>query len=133
MVLLTRHLVQFMPKGSCIINIGSSAGVRPIEEYSAYTTTKAAIIHFTQSIALELAKKAIRANCICPGVIPSRIHSFTSLDDEKLFYDMMRKATPLGRLGTPRDVARAVYFLAGEDASWITGAVLTVDGGLSLI
>lgn len=131
-VLLTGHTADLMRTGASIVTFGSTAGLRPIAEYSAYTTTKAAVIHFSQAAALELAPRGVRVNCICPGVVPSPIHEDTAIGDRDLFYEAMRRATPMRRLGTPEEIAGVVAFLVGDAARWITGAVVTADGGLSL-
>ena len=91
----------------------------------AYSTTKAALIGLTRSLAMELAPSHIRVNCVAPGVINT---DMVQVLGEETLADLARE-TPLGRLGTPEDVAEAVAFLAGDRASFLTGQVLTADGG----
>ena len=92
----------------------------------AYACTKAAIIALTRSLAAELGPSHIRVNCVAPGVINTDMVQV--LGQETL--DDLAEQTPLGRLGTPEDIAHAVAFLASDRASFITGQVLTADGGL---
>ncbi len=115
-------------KAGSIINISSMWGLRAASCEVAYAASKAALIGLTRSLAAELAPSGIRVNCVAPGVIQTDMTR--SLGEETLA--LLREETPLGRLGTPEDVARAVVFLAGEGASFITGQVLTADGGFTL-
>ena len=94
----------------------------------AYSTTKAALIGLTRSLAMELAPSHIRVNCVAPGVINT---DMVQVLGEETLADLARE-TPLGRLGTPEDIANAVAFLADERASFLTGQVLTADGGFIL-
>ena len=93
-----------------------------------YSCTKAALIGLTRSLAAELAPTQIRVNCVAPGVI--RTDMLDALPAEVL--PQLAQETPLGRLGTPEDIAHAVAFLASEQANFITGQVLTCDGGFIL-
>ena len=109
----------------CIINISSMWGLRGASCEVTYSATKAALIAFTRSLAVELAPTNIRVNCIAPGVIDTDMLS--ALPPEVL--PMLAEETPLRRLGKPDDIAAAVSFFASEGASFITGQVLTADGG----
>ncbi len=111
-----------------IVNISSMWGLRGASCEVGYSATKAAIIGLTRSLAMELAPSLIRVNCVAPGVI--RTDMVEQLGQETM--DALREQTPIGRLGTPEDIANAVAFLAGENASFITGQVLTADGGYIL-
>ncbi len=115
-------------KAGCIINISSIWGQRGASCEVAYSATKAAIIGLTRSLAMELAPSRIRVNCVAPGVI--RTDMTETLGEDTL--RELAEETPLGRLGTPEDIAAAVAFLAAEEASFITGQVLTPDGGFIL-
>ena len=117
------HMIH--EKSGCIVNISSIWGLRGASCEVAYACTKAALIALTRSLALEMAPSHIRVNCVAPGVIDTdmaRVHGKDVLED-------LMEQTPLGRLGTPADIAHAVAFFASEKASFITGQVLTADGG----
>ena len=115
-------------KEGCIINISSIWGQRGASCEVAYSTTKAALIGLTRSLAMELAPSHIRVNCVAPGVINT---DMVQVLGQETLADLAQE-TPLGRLGTPEDIAQAVAFLADERASFITGQVLTADGGFIL-
>ena len=112
-------------KRGCIVNISSMWGLRGASCEVTYACTKAALIALTRSLALELAPSHIRVNCVAPGVIHTDM--VEALGQETM--DGLAEQTPLGRLGTPEDIAYAVSFFASEKASFITGQVLTADGG----
>ena len=112
-------------KQGSIVNISSIWGLRGSSCEVAYSATKAAVIGLTRSLAMELAPSGIRVNCVAPGVI--RTDMVETLGEETIA--ALREETPLGRLGTPEDIASAVAFLAGDGAGFITGQVLTADGG----
>ena len=112
----------------CIVNISSIWGLRGASCEATYSATKHALIGLTRSLAAELGPTGIRVNCVAPGVI--RTDMLDALPAEAL--PMLAEETPLGRLGTPEDIAHAVAFLADEKASFITGQVLTSDGGFLL-
>jgi 3-oxoacyl-[acyl-carrier protein] reductase len=113
-----------------IVNISSVVGLVPLRLQSAYAAAKAAVINFTRAMAIELAPFGIRVNAIAPG-------SVLTTGTEALFYNPEKKALaesllthiPLGRPGTPEEIANAVLFLVSPDASYVTGTCLTVDGG----
>lgn len=109
-----------------LINMGSIAGLQGFASGQgyAYASSKAAIIQFTKMLAKRYAKD-VRINCVCPGVIDTPL--YFNLDKEK-----MKERTPSGLLGNPEDVAKLVGFLASDDARFIYGAAITIDGGMSL-
>ena len=115
-------------KAGCILNISSIWGLRGASCEVAYAASKAAVIGLTRSLAMELAPSHIRVNCVAPGVIETDM--VRGLGEETLA--SLVDQTPAGRLGTPEDVARAVSFFLRDDADFITGQVLTVDGGFIL-
>lgn len=112
----------------CIVNISSIWGQRGASCEVAYSATKAALIGLTRSLAAELAPSHIRVNCVAPGVI--RTDMLNELPEEVL--PQLAEQTPMGRLGTPEDIAAAVAFLASPEADFVTGQVLTCDGGFIL-
>lgn len=115
-------------KSGKIINISSIWGRVGASMETIYSASKGAVISFTLALAKELAPSNISVNCVCPGVIDTdMLNEYNDEDKQEL-----KNQTPLMRLGTPEDVANAVYFLAGEDSNFITGQVITVDGGFAL-
>lgn len=112
-------------KRGCIVNISSIWGLRGGSCETAYACSKAAVVGLTRSLALELAPSGVRVNCVAPGCIETDM--VRALGEETRA--MLAEETPLGRLGRPEDVAEAVAFLASEKAAFITGQVLTADGG----
>jgi NAD(P)-dependent dehydrogenase (short-subunit alcohol dehydrogenase family) len=121
--------------GGSIVNTASVAGLKPGADETAYSVSKAAMISLTAAIALDYAGDGIRANCVCPGfmemVMTDRRRDLTEQQQAARAAGAAARV-PLGRQGTYEEVARAVLFLAGPDASYITGAALVVDGGLLL-
>jgi 3-oxoacyl-[acyl-carrier protein] reductase len=116
-------------KSGAIVNIGSISGERAIPRVhlAAYSSTKAAISMFTKAIAVEYARRHIRCNSVSPGIINSGMIK-PYLDDPQA-RKVIEERIPLVRIGEPIDVANAVLFLASDEANWITGTVLNVDGG----
>ena len=128
----TREVIPYLQKTSgSIINISSDAGLKAYQGFNAdaYSASKAALIILTKCWALEYAKDKIRVNCICPGVVDTDMTKpFLKTQNDKEFMD---NEHPLGRIGQPEEVAKAIIYFASDDASWTTGAVLAVDGGQS--
>jgi NAD(P)-dependent dehydrogenase (short-subunit alcohol dehydrogenase family) len=123
-------LPLFLKKNSgSIVNVSSTLGLKPTAGTSAYSASKAALINWTQTLALELGPKGIRVNCVCPGIVDTPIHPFHK---QTAITDTLKNLQPLGRIGQPEEIAKAIYFLAGPDSAWTTGAVLNVDGGIHL-
>ena len=115
-------------KSGSIINISSMWGKVGSSMESLYSATKGAINAFTLSLAKELGPSNIRVNAVCPGLIDTKMNS--ELDDEII--KSIVDSTPLNRIGKPEDVANLCLFLAGEESSFITGQLITIDGGLTL-
>lgn len=122
----TNAAVPLMKQGARIINISSCLGARAGAGMSAYVASKFAVNGLTGGWARDLAAKGILVNSVLPGPINTDMNP-----DEGEFADAMRKQVPLGRYGQPDEISGVVAFLAGPDASYITGATLTVDGGIN--
>jgi NAD(P)-dependent dehydrogenase (short-subunit alcohol dehydrogenase family) len=120
--------------GGAIVNMSSITGIVGAPGMAAYSTSKGAIITLTRTLALELAEHGIRVNCICPASIdtPMLQASFDRLPDPEAARACNVKRHPLGRLGTPDEVANLALFLASNEASFITGATYVIDGGALL-
>lgn len=135
-VQLTRILWPVFKKNNkgSIVNISSTLGLRPTANTGAYSAVKAAMINWTQSLAQEGGIHNIRANCICPGIVDTPIHSFHFLTPEKKKEEINRMAQfqLLNEVGKPSDIAESTYFLASDFSKWTTGAVLSVDGGVNI-
>ncbi|NUP03041.1 MAG: SDR family oxidoreductase [Nonomuraea sp.] len=113
--------------GGCVVNVAAVAGLRPIGGIGGYGASKAALIRLTEQLAIELAP-GIRVNAVAPGVVKTRF--------ARRLYDGVEEQVasryPLKRLGEPGDVADLVAYLASDEAAWVTGQTVVVDGGLSL-
>jgi 3-oxoacyl-[acyl-carrier protein] reductase len=123
-----RHAGLGSQPGAAIINVASMAGLSPAPNIGVYGASKAALIHVTAQLAVELAP-SIRVNAVAPAVVKTRFASALYEGRE----EQLTATYPLRRLGSPDDVAAAVAFLASDDASWITGQTLTLDGGSGLV
>ena len=125
-------------ESGCIVNISSINGQNPAALVGAYNVAKAGIISLTQTLAIELAAYSVRVNAICPGPVYTDFHKLNmaqrcqtlNITEEEMI-ERIRSAIPLGRWGNPIDIAQAVAFLCSAAASWITGEVLRVSGGLA--
>jgi 3-oxoacyl-[acyl-carrier protein] reductase len=111
-----------------IVNISSIVGLHGNPGQTNYSASKAGIIGFTKALARELGNRGVRANVVAPGYVDTRLTQVIA-DDMK---QLMLANTPLGRFGTPEDIAGAVRFLSSDEAAFITGEVLLVDGGLGM-
>ena len=108
-----------------IVNLSSMWGVTGGSCEAHYSAAKAAVIGYTKALAKELGPSGIRVNCVAPGTVATEMNARLSKED----LDALAEETPLGRIGTPEEIAEAVFFLASEKASFITGEVLNVNGG----
>jgi meso-butanediol dehydrogenase / (S,S)-butanediol dehydrogenase / diacetyl reductase len=117
--------------GGAVVNVGSINSVVAFAANAAYTASKGALLQFTRALALDMAPRQVRANCVCPGIIETPLtEEFLSLAPDA---DALRKeyesVAPLGRMGKAEEVAACISFLLSEDASFVTGSALMVDGG----
>lgn len=113
-------------KSGSIVTVSSMWGVTGGSCEAAYSAAKAGVIGLTKALAKELGPSRIRVNCVAPGVIDTEMNGHLSPED----LEVLGEETPLGRIGSPEEVGKAILFLAGEDASFITGQTLCVDGGM---
>jgi 3-oxoacyl-[acyl-carrier protein] reductase len=122
-------LKHFGLEGGSVINISSILSTAPWPQTVLYSSTKAAVDNLTRGLALELAPRKVRVNAVAPGTTESEgtseLHLFEGDEGQKVI-----ASTPLGRLGTPEDIARVVVFLASDDSAWVTGEVIRASGGL---
>ncbi len=125
--------VHMLAQGSgSIINIASIEGIEGTEGGSAYNASKGGVVMLTKSMAIDYGRRGIRVNCICPGGIDTPLlRSITDSDGLDLYRERLREEHLLGRFGRPEEVAAAAAFLASEDASFVTGHTLVVDGGFT--
>lgn len=131
--LMTKHALPHLQKTrGCIVSAGSEAGWNGTPMASTYGGTKAFLHAFMKGVALEQAPHGVRANCVCPGPIDTAwTHHETGIMDAKT-EETYIKSTPLGRRGTPEEVANVYAFLASDEASYVTGALWLVDGGITI-
>jgi 3-oxoacyl-[acyl-carrier protein] reductase len=111
-----------------IVNVSSIWGQTGASMEVAYSASKGAIISYTKALAKELAPSKINVNCVCPGVIDTKMNARLSASE----LDEIKSETPLGRLGSANEVAELIWFLCSEKADFITGQIITVDGGFVL-
>ena len=126
-----RASIPALRDGGSIVNMASMNSLVAYENSAPYSASKGALLQFTRALALELAPRGIRANCVCPGIIDTPLtDSFLELaDDPAALRAEYAAVAPLGRLGTAREVANCVLFLAGGESTFVTGSALVVDGG----
>jgi len=117
--------------GGAIVNTASISGTGGDYGLSSYNAAKAGVINLTCAAAIENAQFNIRINCVCPGAINTRAAQLLGGDKAEEFRRLQAKAHPLGRMGEPEEIANTVLFLASDEASFITGAAIVVDGGVT--
>jgi NAD(P)-dependent dehydrogenase (short-subunit alcohol dehydrogenase family) len=122
-------LQHFRPEGGSIIHVSSVTGITGVRSRAAYSASKGALVALTRNMAMDLAKRKIRVNCVCPGFV--RTAMAQPLLSDPVRHDRLVSMHPLGRLGEAHDIAMAVLFLASDESRWITGISLVVDGGFS--
>ena len=128
--LVTNRVLKGMisAKKGKIINVSSMWGLVGSSMEVAYSASKSALIGYTKALAKEVGPSGINVNCICPGVIKTPMNAHLSDEDIK----SLEQETPLGRIGTPQEVSELVYFLSSEKADFITGQIISCDGGFAL-
>lgn len=118
--------------GGSVINTSSSAGVIGIPKCDAYTATKGATIALTRSLAVEYGPRGIRVNCIAPAAIHTSMIRESNLNDPDFDEQTFLKTTPVRRWGTPEEIANVALFLASDESSYLNGAVIAADGGITI-
>lgn len=134
---LTRELLPLLDKAGShedparIINLGSVMGTQPMADGAySYTASKAAVHHLTRTLANEFAERRITVNAFAPGPFQSKMTAFATATDEQA--ETVGNRVPLGRIGSPDDIAGATLYLCGRAGSYVTGAILPIDGGQSV-
>jgi NAD(P)-dependent dehydrogenase (short-subunit alcohol dehydrogenase family) len=130
-VLMQKAAPSLIERRGNIVNISSVTGLRAFSGVLAYCVSKAALDQLTRCAALDLAGKGVRVNAVNPGVVVTEIHKRGGMSEEAYaaFLEHSKSTHPLGRTGTPEEIASLVLYLASDDASWITGATYSIDGG----
>jgi len=130
-VLMQKVAPSLIERRGNIVNISSVTGLRAFPGVLAYCVSKAALDQLTRCASLELAAKGVRVNAVNPGVVVTQIHKRGGMSEEAYaaFLEHSKTTHPLGRTGRPEEIASLVLFLASDDASWITGATYSIDGG----
>lgn len=129
--LMQKALPSLIERRGNIVNVSSVTGLRAFPGVLAYCVSKAALDQLTRCASLELAAKGVRVNAVNPGVVVTEIHKRGGMNDEAYaaFLEHSKQTHPLGRTGRPEEIAALVLFLASDEASWITGATYSIDGG----
>lgn len=131
--LMTKYAVPELQKTKgCIVNAGSEAGEIGLGENAVYGGTKGFIHAFTRGVAVEQAKYGVRANCVCAGPVDTAWTHKETGPMKKKHENMVIEGTPLGRRGTPEEIANAYLFLASSESSYMTGTLMMVDGGITI-
>ncbi|HEX6717499.1 MAG TPA: glucose 1-dehydrogenase [Pyrinomonadaceae bacterium] len=129
--LMQKALPSLIERRGNIVNVSSVTGLRAFPGVLAYCVSKAALDQLTRCAALELAPKGVRVNAVNPGVVVTQIHKRGGMSEEAYdaFLEHSKTTHPLGRVGHPEEIASLVLYLASDQASWITGATYSIDGG----
>ncbi len=132
---LMQHTIPHLAKNrGSIVTVSSVTGTRAFPNLAAYCVSKAAVDQLTRCAALDLAEKGIRVNAVNPGVVRTNLHRRGGMDEESYsrFLEHSKTTHPLGRIGEPEEIAAAILYLASDEAGWVTGVTLNIDGGRQL-
>ncbi|HSK64485.1 MAG TPA: glucose 1-dehydrogenase [Pyrinomonadaceae bacterium] len=132
--LMQKALPSLLERRGNIVNVSSVTGLRAFPGVLAYCVSKAALDQLTRCASLELAAQGVRVNAVNPGVVVTEIHKRGGMSEEAYaaFLEHSKTTHPIGRTGRPEEIAALVLFLASDEASWITGATYSIDGGRAL-
>jgi NAD(P)-dependent dehydrogenase (short-subunit alcohol dehydrogenase family) len=128
-----KHMVEQQPQGGILVNMASVAGMIAVDRRLPYSASKGAVISITRSVAIDFVQQGIRANAICPGTVHTPFvegyleRNFADTKDEER--KKMHARQPIGRMGRPDEIATAALYLASDEASFVTGSTLVIDGG----
>lgn len=128
-----KHMVEQQPQGGILVNMASVAGMIAVDRRLPYSASKGAVISITRSVAIDFVQQGIRANAICPGTVHTPFvegyleRNFADTKDEER--KKMHARQPIGRMGRPDEIANAALYLASDEASFVTGSTLVIDGG----
>jgi NAD(P)-dependent dehydrogenase (short-subunit alcohol dehydrogenase family) len=117
--------------GGSIINTSSLAGLLGVGNVHAYTAAKGGVISLTRAVAMSYAKDKVRCNVICPGAVDTPMMAHVLHSENRRLREGYERGHPIGRIGTPEDIAAMALYLASDESSWVTGSVFTIDGGNS--
>lgn len=136
MFMMSKLVVPIMQKqgGGVIVNTSSICGVKGVKDRLAYSVSKGAVVMLTKAMALDHAAENIRVNAVCPGTIltPSLQYRIDNAPDPKAMEDIFHARQPVGRLGTPEEIAQSIMFASCDEASFMTGALINIDGGYTM-
>ncbi len=128
-----KHMLEQQPQGGILVNMASVAGMIAVDRRLPYSASKGAVISITRSVAIDFVHQGIRANAICPGTVNTPFvegyleRNFAATKDEER--KKMHARQPIGRMGRPDEIANAALYLASDEASFVTGSTLVIDGG----
>ena len=125
--LMCNKLAPIMNDGGAILNISSTLGLRAMEGAVAYCAAKGGVVNLTKAIALDLVDK-IRVNCLCPGVVETPMVKHR-IETGQATREYLENVQPMGRMGTPEEVASMALHLCGPESGWTTGSIISIDGG----
>nr|BBH91541.1 short-chain dehydrogenase [Thermosporothrix sp. COM3] len=127
------QMIQQQPQGGVLVNIASAAGMIGVESRFPYSTSKGAVISMTRSVAIDFVSQGIRANAICPGTVYTPfVEGYLNRhypDNKEEMIQQLGARQPLGRMGRPDEIAHAALYLASDEAAFVTGSTLVIDGG----